>query len=232
MPFWMLWLGVMFQGLAAFMPGTYLPGQSSYLPPLVCSDMVAYASALNLPNNVGTLSVALMNLARVPGQVVIGYASDKLGARTLILFMAFASGVSVMTGWGLAHDTGGVIGFAIAFGGFAGSYTALFPRSVTSAPVTAPADAADSSPPFRVCQEQSIQLMIGDDPHLRPMLYALFSFARGVGSIASGPLSTALLNGSSRIHLGAAGWGGLILWTGAGMLSSGIGAGYKGLKVD
>lgn len=26
--FWLLWCGVLFQGLAAFMPGTYLPGES------------------------------------------------------------------------------------------------------------------------------------------------------------------------------------------------------------
>lgn len=88
----------------------------------------AYASTLKLPNSVGTLSVALMNLARVPGQVLIGHASDKLGARLLIVFMALASGLTVMTGWGLAHDTGGVLCFAIAFGLFAGSYTALFPK--------------------------------------------------------------------------------------------------------
>lgn len=69
-----------------------------------------------------------MNLARVPGQVIIGHASDKLGARMLIVFMAFASGLTVMTGWGLARDTGGVLAFAIAFGLFAGSYTALFPK--------------------------------------------------------------------------------------------------------
>lgn len=134
-PFWFLWSGVLLQGFAAFVPGTYLPGRfrktgqsASSLGKLRLNTSVlsqarltsAYASALQLSSNIGTISVALMNLARVPGQVVIGYASDKMGARTLILGMAAASTVSVYAGWGAATDTGGLLGFSLAFGGFAG----------------------------------------------------------------------------------------------------------------
>ena len=72
----------------------------------------------------------------------------------------------------------------------------------------------------------------GDDPHLPAILYALYSFARGAGSIASGPSSAALLGTSKGIHLGTAGWGGVILWTGTSMFCSGVAAGYKGLKRD
>jgi microcompartment protein CcmK/EutM len=66
-----------------------------------------------------------MNLARIPGQVFIGYASDKLGPRKLILVMTIASTASVLAGWGAATDAGGVIGFALAFGGFADRYRRL-----------------------------------------------------------------------------------------------------------
>ena len=72
-----------------------------------------------------------MNLARVPGQIVLGHVSDHLGSRILTLGLALVSVVTVLTGWGLAKDTTGIIGFSIAFGGFAGSYTALFPRLVS-----------------------------------------------------------------------------------------------------
>jgi sugar phosphate permease len=61
-----------------------------------------------------------MNLARVPGQVLIGYASDRMEARSLILIMAAASTISVYAGWGAATNTGGLLGFSLAFGGFAG----------------------------------------------------------------------------------------------------------------
>jgi hypothetical protein len=121
--FWYLWLGVLFQGFAAFMPGTYLPGMvvtPLYPPTSPMLTSQAYASALHLSPDIGTISIALMNLARVPGQVLIGYASDRMGARTLILGMAAASTISVYAGWGAATNTGGLLGFSLAFGGFAG----------------------------------------------------------------------------------------------------------------
>lgn len=61
-----------------------------------------------------------MNLARVPGQVLIGYASDRMGPRKMILALAAISALTVYAGWGSATNTGGVLAFAIAFGGFAG----------------------------------------------------------------------------------------------------------------
>nr|XP_018263718.1 uncharacterized protein I303_03590 [Kwoniella dejecticola CBS 10117]OBR85876.1 hypothetical protein I303_03590 [Kwoniella dejecticola CBS 10117] len=194
-PFWMLWLGVLFQGLAAFMPSTYLP---------------SYATALSLSPTIGTIAIALMNTARVPGQVFLGYLADKLGARKLIISMALASGISVFAGWGAAKDSGGLIGFSIAFGIFAGSYTALL-SSFT-------------------------KVLNHDDPHLPAILYALFYLARGIGSIISGPISAALMNhttlGNAKGGYGVQGFGVLILWTGAGMIMSGIGAGYKTFKMD
>nr|XP_031862664.1 uncharacterized protein CI109_001675 [Kwoniella shandongensis]KAA5529736.1 hypothetical protein CI109_001675 [Kwoniella shandongensis] len=195
LPFWLLWTGVLFQGLAAFMPGTYLP---------------SYATALSLSPTVGTLTVALMNLARVPGQVILGHLSDKLGPRKMIVAIALASAVSVFGGWGAATNTGGLIGFSLAFGAFAGSYTAQFPRFIS--------------------------IITRDDPHLPAILYALFSFARGIGSIISGPLSSALISTDSmdgaKGGYGVEGYGVLIIFTGVAMIMSGVAAGYKGFKLD
>ncbi|OCF41432.1 hypothetical protein I317_04733 [Kwoniella heveanensis CBS 569] len=201
--FWLLWSGVLFQGLGAFMPGTYLP---------------SYASALSLSPTISTLSISLMNLARVPGQVILGYLSDKLSPRFLIIGMAVASAVSVFAGWGAATNSGGLVGFSLAFGGFAGSYTALFPRR-------------------KLTPVANILLWTSDDdPHLPAILYALFSLARGIGSIASGPLSSALMSNAHMVGAkggyGIGGFGALIVWTGVGMALSGIGAGYKGFKVE
>ncbi|WWC89922.1 uncharacterized protein L201_004851 [Kwoniella dendrophila CBS 6074] len=193
--FWLLWLGVLFQGLAAFMPVTYLP---------------SYATALSLSPTIGTLTIALMNLARVPGQVVIGYLADKMSPRKLILLMALASGISVFAGWGAAKNVGGLVGFSLAFGAFAGSYTALFSRFIA--------------------------ILNRDDPHLPAILYSLFFLARGIGSIASGPLSSALMSHTSLSHAkggyGVGEFGVLIIWTGVGMVMSGVGAGYKNYKID
>ncbi|KAK6903067.1 hypothetical protein I204_07796 [Kwoniella mangroviensis CBS 8886] len=194
--FWLLWAGVLFQGLAAFMPVTYLP---------------SYATALSLSPTIGTLTIALMNLARVPGQVIIGHLADKMSPRKLILLMAIASGISVFAGWGAAKNVGGLVGFSLAFGAFAGSYTALFSRFIA--------------------------ILNRDDPHLPAILYSLFFLARGIGSIASGPLSSALMSHNSSLDgakgaYGVGEFGVLIIWTGTGMIMSGVGAGYKSYKVD
>ncbi|WVO16804.1 hypothetical protein L204_104490 [Cryptococcus depauperatus] len=194
-PFWLLWAGVLFQGLASFMPGTYLP---------------SYATALSLSPTFGTLSIALMNLARVPGQVILGYLSDTIGPRKLILGISAASALSVFAGWGSAIDQGGLVAFSLTFGAVAGSYSALFPRFIS--------------------------IVNADNLSLAAILYALFSFARGLGSLCSGPLSSLLMSShtlsGTKGGYGVEGFGALILWTGAGMVASGVGAGYKGFKVD
>ncbi len=75
-----------------------------------------------------------------------------------------------------------------------------------------------------------------NDPTLPQIIYALFSVARGLGNILSGPVSTGLLSLPGLEHAkgayGVGGYGLLILWTGAMLLGSGVGAGYKGLKRD
>jgi hypothetical protein len=77
-------------------------------------------------------------------------------------------------------------------------------------------------------------LLLDNDPNLPPILYALFSFARGLGNIASGPLSTRLLASHSRFDAtggyGLPGYGVLIIFTGASLAASGVGAAYKGFK--
>ncbi|WRT67245.1 uncharacterized protein IL334_004212 [Kwoniella shivajii] len=194
-PFWLLWIGVLFQGCAAFLPTTYLP---------------SYATALSLSPTIGTVSIAMMNTARVPAQTFLGHLADKMGVRKLIIGMALASGITVFAGWGAAKNTGGLIGFSIAFGMFAGSYTALL-SSFT-------------------------KVLNHDDPHLPAILYGLFYAARGIGSIISGPISSALMSSTPFSHAkggyGVQSYGALILWTGAAMTLSGIGAGYKTFQED
>jgi hypothetical protein len=63
----------------------------------------------------------------------------------------------------------------------------------------------------------------------------MFCFARGIGNIASGPLSSALMTmplHDAKGGYGVDGYGTLIVWTGATLTLSGVGAGYRGLKRD
>lgn len=72
-----------------------------------------------------------------------------------------------------------------------------------------------------------------DDPYLPAILYALYSFARGLGSIASGPMSSALLGHPlvAKGGYGVGGYGLLIIFTGVGMIGSGVAAAFKGFSL-
>lgn len=92
-----------------------------------------------------------MNLARIPGQIIIGHLSDLVDPRRLILTMAGLSAASVYAFWGRADGEPLLLVFSLLFGAFAGrqvvcsthntsqcshawiryhSYTALFPRFI------------------------------------------------------------------------------------------------------
>ena len=66
----------------------------------------------------------------------------------------------------------------------------------------------------------------GDDPFAPATVFAIFAFLRGIGNIASGPVSDALLR--SDILRGAAGsfgfknYGCLLLWTAGTIFSGGL----------
>lgn len=162
----------------------------------------------------------LVNLARIPGQVALGHLADRGRPRRLILAMAIGSSTSVYLLWGLfAGSKPALLVFALCFGALAGSYTALFPRFIDIVQ-TAAATATNREP----------------DPSLPQILYAFFSFSRGIGNIVAGPISTALLAlpgsaggvGSYAVH----GYSLVIVFTGATLALSGIGAGYAGLKTS
>jgi MFS family permease len=84
----------------------------------VCS--VAFANALRLNETAGTLTLAMMNFGRVPGQVLIGHISDTVGPRRIILGMAIISSVSVYLIWGFAASEPVLLVFSLVFGAFAG----------------------------------------------------------------------------------------------------------------
>jgi hypothetical protein len=61
--FWLLFCGVLLQGLGGFVPGTYLPCELPSLPGVMAIGRslsgLAFATAIHLGAPVGTLSIAL-----------------------------------------------------------------------------------------------------------------------------------------------------------------------------
>jgi hypothetical protein len=118
----------------------YLPtrfGSAAYVRVTAADTCAAYAEALNLPTSTGTLLVALMNAASVPGILVLGHLSDRAPLRFVVLLSALGSALACLLLWGFATQLGVLVAFALAFGflglSFSGVWAALI-TVVASAP--------------------------------------------------------------------------------------------------
>lgn len=116
----------------------------------------------------GAIVLAVANIGQVFGEVGFGRLSDKARVPTLVLLSAAGSSLAAFGLWSVATSLAYLFPFAILFGSFGSGFLALWPRMGT---------------------------MFGEKD--ASMIYSLMSFGRGLGMIASGPMSTALLGHSS-----------------------------------
>jgi hypothetical protein len=126
--------------LAGQLRAQYLPTRfvsAAYVRLTAADTCAAYAEALNLPTSTGTLLVALMNAASVPGILVLGHLSDRAPLRFVVLLSALGSALACLLLWGFATQLGVLVAFALAFGflglSFSGVWAALI-TVVASAP--------------------------------------------------------------------------------------------------
>ena len=106
--FWVLQLANVVQGLGYFMPAIYLP---------------SYASALHLDPAVGTVALALTNVAACIACPIVGTLVDRLHVSTIMLGISFVAALSAFVFWGLSASTPMLIVFSILYGVSAGSYS-------------------------------------------------------------------------------------------------------------
>jgi MFS family permease len=188
--FWIFLAMNTLQGAASFLPVIYTP---------------VFAAAENINHTLGTLVLAIMQVASVLGLLAFGWGLENLHLRSRIALSTIGSAVSVLVLWGFAAHIAPLILFGITFGLTAGGFTALWPHLVS--------------------------LIIGEDQRLHTQMLTIFSASRGIGTILSGPFSSILLQipgfkGAGRIPYGLKGLGPLILFIGIILLMSAIGALY------
>ena len=151
--FWILQSGNIIQSLGYFLPSTYLG---------------SYAHSIGLSPEVGTLMIALINAASVPGSVVMGMLNDRFDVSNVILISSLGSTLAVFVFWGLASRAALLAVFAILFGFFAGGFSATWSGVMTQMKKERPA------------------LDTG-------LAFGLLAGVRGIGNVISGPLSSALV---------------------------------------
>ncbi len=148
------------------------------------------------------LTILLVNVASVFGCITMGLLVDRLHVTTCLFVSAVGATVGTFLFWGLAESLPLLYVFCIIQGIFAGSYTSAWPGIVRHI--------TDASNDSRV------------DP---TMVFAWLAAGRGIGNVASGPLSEALIKGMPWQGSAAAGYGSgygtLIIFTGVTAFVSG-----------
>ena len=145
-------------------------------------------------------TVVAINVASVFGCVLMGVVVDRYHITTGILVSTIGTTVGVFLLWGLSTNLPVLYLFCITYGLFAGSFTATWTGVIKS--IQADNEVADAG------------LVLG-----------FLAFGRGLGNVASGPLSEALVKSKPWLHEAAAsygsGFGPLIAFTGVTALLSG-----------
>ncbi|KAL7653948.1 putative MFS monocarboxylate transporter [Aspergillus niger CBS 101883] len=189
--FWMLQLGNIIQSFGYFLPSTYLPSYTT--------------TAAGLSETTGTLLVALFNATSIVGGIVLGSLCDRFAVSNIMLLSSVGSGVSVLLFWGLSTSSPSasfpqaaialLVLFSITYGFFAGGFSSTWSGVLTQVKREVPS------------------LETG-------LVFGLLAGGRGIGSVISGPLSSALMQqgsitGQENGEIGyTTDYGALILFTG------------------
>lgn len=167
-----------------------IAGLGYFLPPIF---LPSYARSLGAGNFTSILTVILLNLAACFGNLMMGLIMGKLHFTTCMLISTIGTCISVFIFWGFSESLPLLYVFCITYGLFASSFPGTWPGVV------------------RDETDKNKKADMG-------MVFAMLAAGKGVGNVASGPLSEALLNSPSW-HNAKFGYGSmygvLIVFTGA-----------------
>jgi MFS family permease len=151
-------------------------------------------------------TVIAINIASVFGCVVMGTLIDRYHVTTCILISTLGATLGVFLLWGFSTSLPLLYIFCVVYGLFAGSFSSTWTGIIEL--VRGKSQNADAG-----------------------MVFGFLAFGRGVGNLASGPLSEALVKGRPWIGEAAmaygSGYGPLITFTGISALLGGLSFGAR-----
>lgn len=158
-----------------------------------------YAKSLGASNSVSALTLILINIATVAGCVAMGWIIDRWHITTCILVSTIGSTLSVFLLWGFATHLSLLLIFCFMYGLFAGSYTTTYPGIMKA--VSDNQQTVDST-----------------------MVFAVLVAGRGIGNVACGPVSEALIRvgevGTQGLY--SSEYGPLVVFTGISAALGGV----------
>ncbi|KAK3944579.1 MFS monocarboxylate transporter [Diplogelasinospora grovesii] len=209
-PFVLYQLANAVEATGFFLPGIYLPQYAR--------------STFGAGPFPSVLTILLVNVAAVVGCICMGVLIDRLHVTTCILVSTVGATSGIFLLWGFSTTLPMLYTFCIVYGLFAGSFTSTWPgimRHIATPP--SQLQTGNNNEVDRAAEEGSSTYGSSVDPS---MVFAFLALGRGVGNVASGPLSEALVRaGSSWQGRAGAGYGSgfgvLIAFTGVTALLGG-----------
>ncbi|KAF2623981.1 putative MFS monocarboxylate transporter [Macroventuria anomochaeta] len=176
--------------------GNILEGFGYFVPSIY---LPTYAKSLGASNSVSALTLILINIAAVFGCVVMGWIVDRWHITTCIFVSTVGSTLSVFLLWGFSTHLSLLLVFCVMYGLFAGSYTTTYPGIMKV-----------------VSKNQQTA-----DP---TMVFAVLVAGRGIGNVACGPVSEALIRAGEVGQKGLynSEYGPLVLFTGISAALGGL----------
>lgn len=183
--------------------GYFLPG--IYLP--------SYASeVLGAGPFPSALTLLIANVGAVVGCVAMGWLVDRLHITMCLAISAAGTAIATFLLWGLGTNLATLYMFCIFYGLFGGAYSSAWPGMMRQI-ATVPGDSGRSFDPVFVL--------------------SFLATGRGIGNIASGPLSEALIKGQpwrgEAVAGYGSGYGALIAFTGITAVVSGGAVAFRRL---
>ncbi|KAL9012050.1 MAG: hypothetical protein Q9173_003153 [Seirophora scorigena] len=179
---------------------TVIQGLAHYMPSLY---LPSYAIDMGLSSAKGSLLVSLINVAQAIGQPLQGLLADYRGSYyPPMILSTFGSGLETFLIWGFSRKLWSLAIYSFLYGGTAGGYAVLRPRFAAG--------------------------IVGHDQNKEQslLIFGILTAMRGSAIVASGFLSTALLDEGAKVTsgYGAHKWLGIIVYTGVMMIVASLGA--------
>lgn len=169
--------------------------------------MPLFAAGLRLSPTMGTLLVALINASSVLGSIIFGLLCKHCHISSVILISTIGSVYIIVLIWGFADGLVRAISFSIAYGLVAGGFTAMWGGMM-----------------------EEIVAVKGCENVSMGVLMSAFAAARGLGAVASGPISEKLMDmvfittwGETHINSYTGQFGPIIIYTAASAAAAGVG---------
>lgn len=157
------------------------------------------AKSLGASRTISALTLILINVATVLGCIVMGWIVDRCHVTTCILISTVGSTLSVFLLWGFSSQLSRLLAFCFIYGLFAGCFTTTYPGIMKA--VDRSQQATDTT-----------------------MVYAILGAGRGIGYVACGPVSEALISAGEVGRTGVYGsqYGPLVIFTGISAALGGV----------